>query len=136
MIKVLIVEDDLMIADNLEDVLIEAGYEVCGIATTVDEAIRLGELHRPDLGIIDLRLRHGEYGTAAAAALCRRGDLGILYATGNPDHPMLVGAKGVGCIGKPYSSGSVVAALKVVSDRMANLPVPSALPTGFALLAA
>jgi hypothetical protein len=48
-------------------------------ATSDDEAI--GEQHRPDLGVIDLRLREGEYGTAIAAALCRRGDFGILYVT-------------------------------------------------------
>jgi DNA-binding response OmpR family regulator len=136
MAKVLIVEDDLMIADDLEEVLIEAGYDVCGIATTVAQAIQLGEQHRPDLGVIDLRLRDGEYGTAIAAALCQRGDFGILYVTGNPDHPMLTGATGVGCIGKPYSSWAIVAALKVVSETMAKLPVTSAFPRGFSLLTA
>ena len=136
MIKVLIVEDDMMIADDLENVLTEAGYDVCGIASTVSAAIKLGEQHHPDLGIIDLRLRNGEHGTAAAAALCQHGDVGILYATGNPDHPMLVGAKGVGCIGKPYSPEAVVAALKVVGEKMANLPATSAHPKGFTLLAA
>ena len=42
--KVLIAEDDLIIADMAEDVLIEHGYEVCGIARTVDQAVSLGRL--------------------------------------------------------------------------------------------
>jgi hypothetical protein len=41
MLRVLIAEDELMIVDLLEDVLIANGYEVCGIARTVDEAVAL-----------------------------------------------------------------------------------------------
>jgi two-component system, response regulator PdtaR len=37
-LKVLIAEDDLMIADIAEEILIEHGYEVCGIARTVTES--------------------------------------------------------------------------------------------------
>ena len=39
--KVLIAEDDLMIADMLEMSLVDSGYEVCGIARTVAEAVAL-----------------------------------------------------------------------------------------------
>jgi two-component system, response regulator PdtaR len=42
MLKVMIAEDDLMMADMLEDVLVEGGYEVCGIARTVEKAVELG----------------------------------------------------------------------------------------------
>ena len=40
MLKILIAEDDLMIADMSEDILVEHGYEVCGIARTVAQADR------------------------------------------------------------------------------------------------
>ena len=59
MLKVLIAEDELMIADLLEHVLVASGYEVCGIARTVDEAVALGELHKPDLAVLDVRLASG-----------------------------------------------------------------------------
>ncbi len=65
MLKVLIVENDAMIADYLEDVLVDAGYDVCGIASTVDEAIMMGHSFKPDLGVIDLRLADGRYGVIA-----------------------------------------------------------------------
>jgi len=61
--KVLIAEDDLMIADLAEDMLVGQGYEVCGIARTVPEAVALGRQHRPDLAVIDLRLADGGLGT-------------------------------------------------------------------------
>ena len=83
-----------MIADYLEEILVEAGYEVCGIAGNVADAIALGERHRPSLGVIDMRLGNGEFGTDVAAALCPRGGFGVLYATGNAYHPMLAGAQG------------------------------------------
>ncbi len=41
MLKVLIAEDELLIADQLEEALVASGYEVCGIARTVDDAVVL-----------------------------------------------------------------------------------------------
>jgi response regulator of citrate/malate metabolism len=58
-LKVLIAEDDLMIADIAEEILIEHGYEVCGIARTVAEAVTLAQQHKPDLAVLDLRLADG-----------------------------------------------------------------------------
>ena len=56
MLKVLIAEDDLMLADLAEEILVDAGYEVCGIARTVAEAVALAQHHKPDLAVLDLRL--------------------------------------------------------------------------------
>jgi CheY-like chemotaxis protein len=81
--KVLIAEDDLMIADIAEEILIEHGYEVCGIARTVAEAVVLAQHYKPDLAVLDLRLADGDLGTEIAAQLLPLGRLGALYATGN-----------------------------------------------------
>ena len=59
MLKVLFAEDELLTADLLEDFLSASGYEVCGIARTVDEGVALAELHSPDLAILDVRLARG-----------------------------------------------------------------------------
>lgn len=133
MLKVLIVEDDHVIANLLEEILVDAGYQVCGIASTVAEAIKIGERHTPDLGVIDLCLRNGGCGTGIAAALRRRGPIGVLYATGSPGHPCLARAEGEGCIAKPYSACDVVSALRVVRERMFNQSL-SVFPHGFKLL--
>ena len=56
MLKVLIAEDDVMIADMLQELLVESGYEVCGIGRTVAESVALAQRHKPDLVVIDVRL--------------------------------------------------------------------------------
>lgn len=131
---ILIVEDDVMIADYLEETLREAGFGVCGIARNGAEAIALAERHHPALSVIDLRLSNGEYGTSVAAALCARGDVGILYATGNSHHPLLDDAVGQGCITKPYTCDGIVAAVTIVAERMARAARLSEFPAGFRLL--
>ncbi len=60
---VMIAEDDLLVADMLEEVLVNSGYDVCGIANTVDKAVELGERHKPDLAILDIRLAQGGLGS-------------------------------------------------------------------------
>jgi DNA-binding response OmpR family regulator len=81
--KVIIAEDDLFMADMLQEVLVDNGYEVCGIARTVQQGIELSERHKPDLAVLDVRLAEGGLGTEIAARLDRKGGVGILYATGN-----------------------------------------------------
>ena len=80
MVKVLIVEDDLMLADFAEEILVEHGYEVSGIARTVVDAVALARRSRPDLVILDLRLADGGLGTEVAAQLTRLGRPGILMS--------------------------------------------------------
>lgn len=122
MLKVLIVDDDFMVADCLEETLIDAGYEVCGIAGTVEDAISLGDAHHPDLGVIDLRLADGRSGTEIATALRGRRRFGVLYATGNADNVILDDAEGEGFISKPYTSKVILAALLRVSEQMTGSP--------------
>ncbi len=132
--RVWIVEDDFMIADCLEEILLDAGYEVWGIAGNVADAIALADRHHPDLGFIDIHLRGGECGIAVAAAVRRRGPFGVLSATGHPDHPSLGLAEGEGCISKPYTADAILSALRVVDGTMARQAVPAMPPKGFRLL--
>jgi two-component sensor histidine kinase/ActR/RegA family two-component response regulator len=134
MLKVMIAEDDLMMADMLEDVLVEGGYEVCGIARTVDKAVELGERHKPDLAILDLRLAEGGLGTDIAARLNHQGRPGVLYATGNASHVSLTKADGEACLGKPYRPEDVVRALKIVEQIVNTGEASRPFPTGFHVL--
>jgi DNA-binding response OmpR family regulator len=134
MLKVLIAEDDLMIADRAEEILAESGYEVCGIGRTVAEAIALGRRHKPDLAILDMRLADGGLGTEVAAQLSALGRLGILYATGNITDVTLNAADGDACIVKPYSSDDLVRGLEIVGDIVATGIASPPFPRGFQLL--
>jgi two-component sensor histidine kinase/CheY-like chemotaxis protein len=134
MLKVMIAEDDLLMADMLEDVLIRSGYEVCGIARTVEMAVALGEQHRPDLAILDLRLAEGGIGTEIAARLNRHGSLGVLYASGNAGQMGLTKADGEACLGKPYRAVDVVRALEIVEQMVSTGEASRPFPQGFYVL--
>ncbi len=134
MLKVMIAEDDLFMADMLQDVLVEGGYEVCGIARTVDEAVALGRAHTPDLAVIDLRLADGGLGTEIATQLAALGGLGILYATGNIAGVMVSGTAGHACIVKPYSAADLLHSLKIVAEMVADGTASPPYPRGFQVL--
>lgn len=133
MLKVLIVEDELMIADLVEETLVDEGYAVCGIARTVDDAVALGRLHHPDLAVIDLRLAEGGFGSDIAPQWTDLQRIGILYATGNPAN-LTPEAVGDGCLTKPYSIRDLLSSLKIVAAVVANGPVAPPFPRGFKLL--
>jgi hypothetical protein len=124
--KVMIAEDDLVMADMLTEVLVHSGYEVCGIACTVDKAVELGERH--------LRLAHEGVGTEIVR-LSSRGSMGILYATGNLGQMgRLTKADGQACIRKPYRPEDVVHALKIIEQIVRAGEVAGPFPNGFKVL--
>lgn len=134
MVKVLIVEDDLMIADVAEEVLIDSGYEVCGIARTVAEAVALGLQHKPDVAVIDVRLADGGLGTDIPGQLHALGRIGILYATGNPSKVLLSGVEGDACLAKPYSTVDLVRGVKIVTEIVATGAAAGPFPRSLQLL--
>ena len=133
-LKVLIAEDDLMMADMIEDILVSHGYEVCGIARTVAEAVRLGSLHKPDLAVLDLRLADSGLGTEIAAQLGKLGRLGVLYATGNASNVTLTVADGDACLSKPYRADELLRSLQLVADIVVTGEAAPPFPSGFHLL--
>jgi len=132
MLKVLIVEDDLMLADFAEEILIERGYEVSGIARTVDDAVALVRHSRPDLVILDLRLADGGLGTEVASQLPSAGRPGILYVTGNMSQVALT--NGDACLAKPYRAADLFRGLEVVAEIIATGKARPPFPQGFHLL--
>jgi DNA-binding response OmpR family regulator len=135
MLKVLIAEDELMIADLIEETLVADGYEVCGIARTVDEAVALGETHRPDLAVLDVRLAKGGHGPDIARRLHSKGKFGVLYATGDGErNSELTQADGEASLSKPYRSEDLVRALVIVREFVTTGSATPPFPRGFRLL--
>ena len=132
MLKVLIVEDDLMLADFSEEMLVERGYEVCGIARTVTEAVALARRSPPDLVMLDLRLADGGLGTEVAAQLRASGKPGILYITGNMSQVALT--DGDACLSKPYRAPDLLRGLEIVAGIVATGKAQPPFPPGFQLL--
>jgi CheY-like chemotaxis protein len=107
----------------------------CGIARTVEKGVELGERHKPDLAVLDLRLAHGDVGTEIAARLRRRDNLGILYTTGNVGQMgRLTKADGAASLRKPYRPEDVVQALKIVEQIVSTGEIEGPFPEGFKVL--
>jgi DNA-binding response OmpR family regulator len=134
MTRVLIAEDDLMIADMLEEALVGHDYEVCGIARTVAKAIALGHLHKPDFAILDLRLAEGGLGTEIAVELAASRRTGILYATGNVAQLDFRTAEGDACLAKPFRSSDMLRSLEIVAEIVATGTASPPYPRGLTFL--
>jgi len=132
--RVLIVEDDLLIADMTEEILVANGYDVCGIASTVAAALAIGKSHAPDIALIDYRLADGGFGTEVGARLRANSDLGILYVTGNNTAVAMQNAVGDACLVKPYRSTELLQSLCIVAGIAASGKADPPFPRGFQLL--
>ena len=107
---VLVVEDEVLIAMDLERLLRRSGYRVLGPAATVAEALRMLEGARPDAALLDVNLR-GEMVTPVAETLRARGVPFVLasaYDRVQLTAEVLAGAPNVG---KPTDARRLVAAL-------------------------
>ena len=82
--KILIVEDEVIIAMELKQNLENYGYQICPIASTANEAIKLSEHHQPHIILMDVLLKDQKTGIQAAQAICKKNKIPVIYMTGNP----------------------------------------------------
>ena len=125
--RVLIVEDDMLIALDVEHALREAGYDVCGVASSEAEALELAERLRPEMAVVDISLGPGD-GRVVAKTLCGTYATKVLFATGQCDEvDGLKGTGAVACLPKPYQAHLVPPALVAV-ERLAAGDASEPLP--------
>jgi two-component system, response regulator PdtaR len=67
--KILVVEDEALVALGVSSLLEDMGHHVCGVAASVAEAIALSRAHAPDLVLMDVNLQEGGDGIDAAHQL-------------------------------------------------------------------
>lgn len=82
--RVLIIEDEPIIALHLESLMREMRHEVVGIATTRDEAVGLAFAKRPGLVLADVRLADGSSGIDAVSEILRSFDVPVIFITAYP----------------------------------------------------
>ena len=82
-LRVLVVEDDQMIALLFAETVTDLGHVVCAIAATETEAVAMAQAHQPDLMIVDAGLREGN-GVAAVDAILKTRAVAHLFVTGDP----------------------------------------------------
>jgi two-component system, response regulator PdtaR len=116
-LRILIVEDEILIALELEGLLQDAGHDVVGIAASREEALAQGRDLTPDLAFVDIHLADGPTGVDVARHFANELGVIVLFMTANakriPDD--LAGARGV--IAKPYTERGVREALAYVMQE-------------------
>ncbi|MEM0995788.1 MAG: response regulator [Bacteroidota bacterium] len=104
--RILIVEDEALIADHLAVCLEDLGYEIAGIADNGAEALTLISAALPDLCLIDIHLQGPLDGVDVAQELRRMHDIPFIFVTSNADRRTLERVKRTepaGFILKPYT---------------------------------
>jgi CheY-like chemotaxis protein len=91
--KVMIIEDEPLIAMDLRGIVSEMGHAVTGVARTRDQAVALGRSERPDLILADIQLADDSSGIDAVnQLLAELGDMPVIFITAFPDR-LLTGEK-------------------------------------------
>lgn len=104
--SILIVEDEAIIALDLEQMLEELGYRVAGTASSAAQAVELGRTLQPDLVLLDINLGDASDGTVASMRLHADGGPPVVFVTAYDDDRTLAKAKlsePYGYILKPFS---------------------------------
>lgn len=120
--NVLIVEDEFLVALQLEDILVDAGHHVVGIAPDRASVDRLAEA--PEVALVDLNLRDGPSGPRIAQQLAERYGTIIVYVTANPAQIGTPAPNALGVVQKPFSQHAILAAVALAKNREAQAAPP------------
>ncbi len=104
--RILIVEDEYLVALQMESELARAGFDIVGIAGSADEALDLAAAHSPILAVMDIRLRGSRDGVEAALELYARHRIRSVFVTAHYDadtRRRALPANPIGWLPKPYS---------------------------------
>ena len=115
-IRILIVEDESLVARDIENMAVSQGYEVCGIASSGDQAIEMAAQHQPDLVLMDVIIRGSLDGTSAAERIWDSYRIPIIYVTASADEHTLKRAKiteAFGYILKPFDERELKIAIEM-----------------------
>lgn len=118
--KILLVEDEGVVALDIEQRLTKLGYSMVGVADTGAAALELVRTQRPDLVLMDIRIRGELDGVDLARDLATRFELPVVFLTGNADEATLrraVEAEPYGYVLKPFELRTLEATLEAALFR-------------------
>jgi signal transduction histidine kinase len=118
--KILIVEDESIIALDIKTSLLDAGYNVVAIAVSGEDAIALVPEHEPDLILMDIRLRGKMDGIESAAEIVKSSNAPIIFLTAHADKDTLDRAKLTGPFGyliKPFEDHNLITTIEIALAR-------------------
>lgn len=125
--RVLIVEDETLVAAEIEFLVEEAGMTVAGLAIDSDEAIAMMRRDRPDLVLLDIHLSDGPTGVELGRRAASEFGAAVLFMTANRRRLPDDFAGAVGAVAKPYTEWGMRSALRFLLDcfRAGEAPRPA-----------
>lgn len=119
--RFLIVEDEMLTALEVQNLLEDLGHDVVGVAADATSARALGA-SGADLAIVDVNLRDGPTGREIAAELARQG-ISVLFVTAHP--AILSGVEGaIGVLPKPLANEELEQAVRYVTALKSGFSPP------------
>lgn len=121
--RILIVEDDMIIAANLSLQLTSLGYEVTGIESRGEEAITHAIKNTPDILLLDINLKGKIDGIETAKEIQKHQDIPIIYLTANSDEATFEKAKSThpkAFITKPFNRLNLHRTIALVVEQLKN----------------
>ena len=109
---VLVIEDEPLIAMDIEDIVTGLGHRICGIARTRDQAVQIAMRNRPGLVLADIQLADGSSGIDAVNDMLRQFEVPVIFITAYPER-LLTGERPEPAflITKPYDPNAVKATI-------------------------
>jgi two-component system, response regulator PdtaR len=122
-VRVLVVEDEYLIAMVLADMLVQLGHEVIGPASDKSEALAIAA--DATVALVDVRLADGPTGPQVAAVLKQQHNIAVVFTTGNPE-AVYASHDGVAVITKPYDEQAIAQAIAYACaiHEGREMPVP------------
>ncbi|MEP4532658.1 MAG: LytTR family transcriptional regulator DNA-binding domain-containing protein [Cyclobacteriaceae bacterium] len=122
-LKILIVEDEMIIAESISDMLEELGYEVTNICIRARQALELIQASPPDLALFDIRLKGEETGIWLAQQIKDRNDFPFIFLTSYGDKATIdqaVNMSPYGYLLKPVEKQHLYGAIEVAMRRFSE----------------
>ncbi len=128
--RVMIVEDEALIALDLEMIMSSEGHDVIGEARCLREVDAMDISAQPDLALVDMHLDEGSTGIEASISIRDKWPgATIIFLTGNESRipENFGGAEGV--IGKPFSAAGLALAMRYLNHAIMTPPPPDLVPS-------
>lgn len=132
-LRVLIVEDEALLAMELEGLVEDAGHQVVGWATSSRQAREMIDDIEADIAFVDVHLTDGPTGVQVAEYASAKKRSMVVFMTANPKRIPDNFAGAVGVIAKPYTMNGLLAALRYLEEGVRRPPPSSTRPVGFTL---
>ena len=119
--SILIVEDERIVALDLQQTLGELGYDSCGIASSAAEAFQLCKQNHPTLALMDIRIKGPQDGIQTATLLRQQHHISVIYLTAHADEAMIERAKHtqpLGFLVKPVKASELHTTIEIALHRI------------------